>query len=108
MDSERRTRMTVRELVDDLDAIDRELRTYERTYGLASASVYDLFTQGKLDDGDIEETREYGMWAGLYSIRLKRERELIARSDALVRDLAHEGTEGGLHLRPVAELVEAG
>ena len=100
--------MTVRELVDDLDGIDRELRTYERRFGLASATLYELYQQGKLDDGEFEESCEYGMWAGLYSIRLKRERELIARSDALARDLGQEGTEGGLHLRPVAELVEAG
>jgi len=99
--------MTVRELIDDLEAIDRELPTYERRFGLASATLYEPYLQGKLDDGDFEESSEYGRWAGLFSIRLKRERELVERSDALVRDLAQEDAEGGLHIGPAAELVEA-
>lgn len=90
--------LTVQEIIEDLQAVDQELHTYERKYGLASAVFYELYRQGKLDDSGYELTEELGMWAGAYEIRLEREQRFLALSREYVSSLKPEGDKGGLEL----------
>jgi hypothetical protein len=45
------------------------LQAFEKKYGLASADFYELFSQGVLDDGEFEQTRDFCEWAGFYEIK---------------------------------------
>jgi hypothetical protein len=72
--------LTVREIIEDLQAIEQELHAYERKCRLASVVFYELYCQGKLDDDGYELTEDLGMWAGAYEIKLDRERRFLELS----------------------------
>ena len=65
--------MTLNQIIDSIYALGQEIKRYEKKYGLTSEDFYELFCQGKLDDGEYEQTEEFCEWAGLYEIKLKRE-----------------------------------
>jgi len=74
--------MTLMELIQDIHAMDEELRHYESRYGLRSQYFYELYKAGQLRDEDPVEIRDYTDWAACYEI--KRHREGLY--DALVRN----------------------
>ena len=67
---------------------------------LASAVFYELYRQGKLDNGGYELTEDLGMWAGAYEIKLDRERRFLELSREYVNSVKTEGDKfvGQLHL----------
>ena len=69
--------LTVQEIIEDLQVVEQELHAYERKYRLASAVFYELYRQGKLDNGGYELTEDLGMWAGAYEIKLDREQRFL-------------------------------
>ncbi len=75
------SKITLRELVQDIRAMDEDLWHYESRYGLRTQYFYELYKSGQLDDDDAVEARDYTDWAACYEI--KRDRE--ERYDALVR-----------------------
>ncbi len=90
--------LTVQEIIEDLQTVDQELRTYERRYGLASAVFYELYRQGKLDNDGYELTEDLGMWAGAYEIKLDRERRFLELSREYLSSLKVRGDRGELEL----------
>ncbi|MCQ3937101.1 MAG: hypothetical protein DPW18_08655 [Chloroflexi bacterium] len=48
-----------------------DLKSYEEKYKMTSAGFYKQFTQGKLDDRE-----DYILWAGLYELLDKNEKQL--------------------------------
>lgn len=97
--------LTVQEIIEDLQAVDQELRAYERKYGLASAVFYELYRQGKLDNGSYELTEDLGMWAGAYEIKLDREQRFLELSREYMNSLKTEGDKSELELILQGEAV---
>jgi hypothetical protein len=97
--------LAVREIIEDLQTVDQELRNYERKYGLASAIFYELYRQGKLDNGGYELTEDVGMWAGAYEIKLDRERRFLELSREYLSSLRARGDRGELEFILQGEAV---
>jgi hypothetical protein len=68
------TEVTITQILDDLRAADEITRRFERRYWLDSADFYDLYMQGRLDDG--EHIEDFAMWAGFYEVKRDRETAL--------------------------------
>ena len=77
------------EILDDLRAAEETTHRFERRYGIASEQFFELYTAGKLDDG--EHAEDFSEWAGFYRLKLRREQALKdlsqqrRREDSLVR-----------------------
>ncbi len=99
--------MTQDELLESLYALTGEIKVYEKKYGIASEDFYQLFRQGKLDDGEYEQTEEYCDWAGLYEIKLKRERQFRELSRQTIAHLLAASQNQPVQLLPLTEPVEA-
>jgi hypothetical protein len=80
------TEVTITQILDDLRAADEITRRFERRYWLDSADFYDLYMQGRLDDG--EHTEDFAMWAGFYEVKRDREVALKQLSRERVRQLS--------------------
>lgn len=63
---------TLHDLITDIHALDRELQRFEEKYNLLSEDFYKLYTEGRLRDEAVEEIDEYGRWAALFHMRLRR------------------------------------
>ena len=92
--------LSIPELLDSLLALTQELYSYERAYNLASEDFYKLFSQGKLDDGEVEQTEDFCLWAGLYETKLAREQALRQASHKTVQRLLKTSESGKLRLSP--------
>ena len=79
--------MTTEEILNDIRAADKQLRTFERKYGLNSDVFYELFCQGKLDDGEYEQTEDFCIWAGFYEIKQDREKKFVELSRRYIAQL---------------------
>jgi hypothetical protein len=104
---EKEDQMTLAELIESSYALAEQIKQYEKKYGITSADFYQLFIQGKLDDGEYEQTEEYCEWAGLYEIKLKREQQFRELSQQAVSRLVAENEGQSIQLAPLGELVEA-
>jgi len=98
--------MRLEEIIESIYALGEEIKRFEKKYGLTSEDFYELFREGKLDEGSYEETEEFTQWAGLYEIKLKRERQFREQSRRLLANLQQRGDEI-IHLVPRASTVEA-
>ena len=65
------TTVSLGDILDDLRAADQALRRFEQRYWLSSDVFFDLYEQGRLDDG--ENLEDLSEWAGFYRIKLHRE-----------------------------------
>lgn len=99
--------MTLNELIESIYALGQEIKKYEKKYGITSEDFYELFSQGKLDDGEYEETEAFCEWAGLYEIKLKREKKFRELSQRTVSQLVSSNEGKGFQLSPRPELIEA-
>ena len=79
------TEITITQILDDLRAADEMTRRFERRYWLSSSDFYDLYMQGRLDDG--EHAEDFALWAGFYEIKRDRESALKELSGQRVRQL---------------------
>ena len=70
------TTVSLGDILDDLRAADQALRRLEQRYWLSSDVFFDLYEQGRLDDG--ENLEDFAEWAGFYKIKQHRE-ELLRR-----------------------------
>lgn len=66
--------LTLSAILDDLQAAEAGLHSFERRYWVSSAHFYELYSQGVLDDGAHPEA--FAEWAGHYKLKLKREAAL--------------------------------
>jgi hypothetical protein len=84
--------MTLPEVIQDIHALNAELETFEKKYGVLSEDFYQLYEAGKLRDEELEEIDDYGAWAASFRIRrrrmelyhqlLKESLELVSSSNA--------------------------
>lgn len=64
--------MTLSEVIQDIHALNAELETFEKKYGVLSEDFYQLYEAGKLRDEELEEIDDYGAWAASFRIRRRR------------------------------------
>jgi hypothetical protein len=99
------TTITLSDILDDLRAADQILRKFEQRYWVSSDVFYDLYSQGRLDDG--ENLEDFSEWAGFYKIKQHREELLRQFSRQRVAALSTTGEEGALvRLTPQEPLIE--
>ena len=67
--------ITLDNILDDLRVADQALHKFEQRYQMSSDAFFDLYSQGRLDDG--ENRRDFSEWAGAYKLKLKREAALV-------------------------------
>ena len=74
------------DILDDLRAADQALRRFEQRYWLSSDVFFELYQQGRLDDG--ENLEDFSEWAGFYQIKQHREDLLRRFSQRRVAELS--------------------
>jgi len=63
--------MLLQDVMDDIHALNEDLKVYERKYGILSDTFYELYTSGvepELDDWVLD----WSDWAGTYKLLLRR------------------------------------
>jgi hypothetical protein len=63
--------MTLEEIVRDIHAIEEDLQTYERKYGVLSETFYASFSAGE-EPADDSWVLDWSDWAGAYELWLRR------------------------------------
>lgn len=67
--------MSMQQIVDDIYALNRHLQSFEKKYGLTSSDFYELYSNGELDEGEFEQSRDFVEWAGFYKMKRQLEAE---------------------------------
>lgn len=98
------TTVTLSEILDDLRAADQILRKFEQRYWLSSDVFHELYSQGRLDDG--ENLEDFSEWAGFYQIKQHREGLLSQFSKERVAKLSRGGEDDPIHLSPEEPLID--
>jgi hypothetical protein len=90
--------ITITQILDDLRVADEITRRYERRYWLSSADFYQLYRQGRLDDG--EHTEDFAEWSAFYQVKQSREAALETLSRERVKQLVHGERDSMVTLDP--------
>ena len=98
------TTVSLGDILDDLRAADQALRRLEQRYWLSSDVFFDLYEQGRLDDG--EHLEDFSEWAGFYKLKLKREAALQQLSQRRLEQLRSEATGETLELLPQEPVLD--
>lgn len=97
--------ITLSDILDDLRAADQILRKFEQRYWISSDVFYELYSQGRLDNG--ENLEDFSEWAGFYKIKQHREGLLRQFSKQRVAELSTTDEEDALvRLTPQEPLIE--
>ena len=97
-------KIALSDILDDLRTADQMLRRYEQRYWVSSADFYELYSQGRLDDGRHRE--DYAEWAGYYRLKLKREAALEQISQRRLTHLRSQSTDETIDLLPEEPVLE--
>jgi len=98
------TTITLSDILDDLRVADQALRKLEQRYWISSADFYELYSQGRLDDGQHRE--DFSEWAGYYKLKLKRETALKQLSQQRLEHLRSQTTGETIDLLPEEPVLE--
>ena len=63
--------MTLDDILQDIYALEDEMRTYERKYGVLSETFYKSYTSGE-EPPDDAWVRDWTAWASAYKVWLRR------------------------------------
>jgi len=66
--------MTLRDILADIHALEEELLSFERKYGIRSETLYSAYTNGEEPDDD-SWMLDFGEWASVYRTWLARQAE---------------------------------
>ena len=66
--------MTLDEILQDIHALEEDLRAYERKYGVLSETFYESYLNGE-EPADDAWVLEWSDWAGAYEIWLRRRQQ---------------------------------
>jgi hypothetical protein len=91
-------------VLDDLRAADQVLRKFEQRYWISSDVFYDLYSQGRLDDG--ENLEDFSEWAGFYKIKQHREDLLRQFSEQRIAELGATSEGDLIDLTPQEPLIQ--
>jgi hypothetical protein len=76
--------MTLDDLLYDIHALEDEIRSYERKFGMLSEIFYEAYTNGEEPEDDAW-VRDWTAWAGLYQLWLERRRQYKTTVNTLQR-----------------------
>ncbi len=74
--------MTLDEILQDIHALEEDLLTYERKYGVLSETFYELYANGE-EPPDDAWVLDWNDWAGAYEIWLRRRQQYKSAIAAL-------------------------
>jgi hypothetical protein len=83
------------DIIRDIHGLDAELAALEEQYGLLSSDFYHCFQAGEL-----EQTRDFIRWAGVYEVKLERESRYRQMVYEHLRELRRRSGLGALALEP--------
>jgi hypothetical protein len=66
--------MTLDEIMQDIHALEEDLYTYERKYGVLSETFYESYMQGE-EPAEDAWVLDWNDWAGAYEIWLQRRQQ---------------------------------
>lgn len=89
--------MTLDEILHDIHALEQDLQTYERKYGVLSETFYESYMNGEEPDDDAW-VMDWSGWAGAYEIWLRRREQY----QAAIRSLRDESPVLGNIIRRTA------
>jgi hypothetical protein len=73
--------MLLDDILQDIHALEDELRTYERQYGIASETFHELYVNGQ-EPPDDASVQDWTAWASAYKIWLRRREQYQAATQA--------------------------
>jgi len=85
--------MTLDEIIQDIHALEEDLATYERKYGILSETFYESYINGE-EPADDAWVLDWNDWAAVYEIWLRRREQYREIIDALRR-----------HTRTLSEII---
>jgi hypothetical protein len=74
--------MTLDDILLDIYALEDEMRTYERKYGVLSETFYEAYTNGE-EPPDETWVQDWTAWASAYKIWLRRREQYQATIQSL-------------------------
>ncbi len=74
--------MTLDDIVQDIHAMEEDLLTFERKYGVLSETFYASYVNGE-EPADEAWVLDWAAWAGTYEIYLRRREQYLAAVQAL-------------------------
>ncbi len=74
--------MILQEIIADIHALNEDLETYERKYGVLSETFYELYLSGAEPDNETW-VLDWADWAGAYKILLRRQEQYHRTIEAL-------------------------
>ena len=77
--------MTLDDILQDIYALEDEMRTYERKYGVLSETFYASYVKGE-EPPDDAWVRDWAAWASAYKVWLRRR----GQYEAAIRSLEAE------------------
>ena len=66
--------MTLQEIISDIHALNEDLESYERKYGVLSETFYESYSKGE-EPEDESWVSDWADWAGAYKILLRRRQQ---------------------------------
>jgi hypothetical protein len=98
--------MTLREVIEDLHALQARTQAYERKYGVTSQDFLVLYRQGLLCDQGFEQSTEFVRWASAYEMQMDRQSEFETRSRSFIAELIQRSDGPAVRLRPNPQLMQ--
>ncbi len=92
------------EILDDLKVAEEGLHRFERRYWISSSDFFELYSQGRLDDGSNAE--DFAEWSGHYRLRLKRQAALEKLSKQRIEQLQFRAKDRPIQLTPQEPMLE--
>lgn len=96
--------LTLSEILDDIRVAEEGLHKFERRYWISSNHFYELYSNGRLDDG--ENSMDFSEWAGHYKLRKKRMEALNRLSSHRVEALQKETGDRSIRLTPAEPILD--
>jgi hypothetical protein len=98
---ERKTMMTLAEIIQDIHACAEDLLMYERKYNILSETFYAAYSAGE-EPPDHASVLEWSDWAGAYQIWLRRRQQYQAAIQALAeKNSLMQIIEKAMHREPL-------
>ena len=83
--------MNVADLLDDIQVLDEELRSYERKYGVLTETFAEAYAAGE-EPADPSWVPDWTAWASAHDLRQRRRRQYQAALDSF-RNAGHSTSE---------------
>jgi len=77
--------MTLDDILQDIYALEDEMRTYERKYGVLSETFYESYMNGEEPPGEAW-VRDWTAWASAYKVWLRRREQYRTAIQSLRTD----------------------